>query len=107
MDIDVGSLTTNVSVNELVSLSVTVTVYVPPAMPLRSSVVAPVFQANVYGVVPPATVRSMEPLESPPQAKIRYYVCNREHNAACVDDKCGGVCTSVGVCYRHCICTDG
>ena len=45
--------------------SVTVTVYVPAARPVRSCVVMPPVQKYVYGETPPLTVRSMEPVEEP------------------------------------------
>ena len=41
--------------------SVTVTVYVPAARFARSSEVAPLLHTNVYGIVPPETVISIEP----------------------------------------------
>ena len=45
--------------------SVVVTVYVPAARPERSCVVAPPVQEYVYGMEPPVTVRSIEPVEDP------------------------------------------
>ena len=44
------------------------TVYVPAVNPLISSVVAPLLQTNVYGKVPPVTVKSNEPVASPKQS---------------------------------------
>ena len=64
----VGSVMVTVLVSEQPLLSVTVTVYVPAARPVLSSVVTPLPQLYVYGAVPPVTVRSTEPVAFPKQA---------------------------------------
>ena len=52
---------------ELVALqpfvSVTVTKYVPSNKPLMSCVVAVVFHKYVYGLVPPVTLKSIDPFK--------------------------------------------
>src|SRR5678815_4798945 len=47
--------------------SVTVTLYVPAGILVRSCVVAPLLHAYVNGAVPPATVRSIDPVDAPLQ----------------------------------------
>src|SRR4030095_3568465 len=44
--------------------SVTVTLYVPAGMVVRSCVVAPLLQVYVYGAVPPVTERSIDPVDA-------------------------------------------
>src|SRR6185295_13398363 len=64
--IAVGSVITipfNVCVHPPVA--VTVTLYVPAGMFVRSCVVAPLLQAFVYGGFPPVTVRSIGPVDAP------------------------------------------
>lgn len=52
-------------------LVVTVTVYVPAERPVKSSVVAPLLQANVKGVgEPPVVVKLMAPFEPPRQETL-------------------------------------
>src|SRR5215467_7403108 len=60
-------ITTLVSVCVQPLASVTVTLYVPAGILVRSCVVAPLLHAYVNGAVPPATVRSIEPVDAPLQ----------------------------------------
>src|SRR5688572_13378336 len=57
--------TSKVSMTWHPMLSVMVTIYIPAAKPVISSVAAELLQAKLYPGVPPETVRSMAPLLVP------------------------------------------
>jgi hypothetical protein len=65
-----GCVITTEAVVEQLLASVTVTVYVPAARPVLSSVVTPLPQLYEYGAVPPDAVRLAAPVELPKQSTL-------------------------------------
>src|SRR5678816_4370375 len=57
--------------------SVTVTLYVPAGILVISCVVAPLLQTYVNGAVPPATVRSIDPVDAPLQFALTCVSVNK------------------------------
>jgi hypothetical protein len=65
-------------------LSVTVTLYVPAARPVLSSVVMPLPQLYEYGAVPPLAVRLAAPVILPKQSTFVPVIEAESREAGCV-----------------------
>ena len=70
--ISVGSVSSIVSYIVQPLESVTITVYVPSVRLLISCVISPLLHWYVYGLTPPVTERSIDPVESPWQRMLVF-----------------------------------